>query len=149
MGRFDMGRTRDLIWPDLLGIGAGVGGHYLARGIDHARDWNTPFKRLQDYAALGMLGGSWAMYCADMAPNFAESWFASDLTLVMEGVADKVFGPPEESFAGLRTRKRADTTRNQPPLPNLGQGGSPKQSQLPAGRGQPVNPIIVDEELLV
>lgn len=140
MPKFDMGKTRDLIWPDILGVGAGVGGHYLARGVDHAKGWTTPFKRLQDYVSLGMMGGSWALYCADKAPDFAGSWFGSNLTLLAEGGADKLFGPPEEAFAGLRTRKKTSKT--------LGNdAASPRQ--LPSGSGRTVNPIIVEEELLV
>jgi len=109
MPKFDMGRTKDLLWPDLGGSGAAVGGHYLARGIDSVQGWTKPFKRMQDYAALAMLGGSWGLYCANKAPNFAEAWFGSNTTLLMEGLADKIFGAPEEAFAGLRTRRRVDT----------------------------------------
>jgi len=49
---------KELVWPETLGTAIGIAGHYLSRGIDAAQGWEKPFKRSQDYVALGMLFGS-------------------------------------------------------------------------------------------
>ncbi len=131
-------RLKELVWPDILGVGAALAGHYLTRGIDYAQGWSNPFKRLQDYAAVGLAAGSAYMYTTNKAPKFAEVLFSSNLTLVGEGAADKVFGPPEETFAGLRARKRVSAIKptnspaGAPPTPTP---MVPDNLQLLKGRG--------------
>lgn len=110
MAKFDVNKTTKLLWPNIGGVLVAIAGHYLARGIDHSQEWTAPWKRLQDYWAVGSAAGAWAMYCANMQTEFADSFFDANLTLIGEGLADRVFGPPEETFGpGGRIRRRIRT----------------------------------------
>jgi hypothetical protein len=130
---------KELVWPETIGTAIGITGHYLSRGIDAAQGWEKPFKRSQDYVAIGLALGSAYAHSRVVSPaskDIARGVFQSDITLVMEGLADKVFGPPEERFVGLKARRRV-TARS--------------SLEAPAEEraiGREVKPVLVDEELL-
>ncbi len=88
-----------LIWPDAAGIAGSILLNWAGRGLDQQQGWSKAFKRSQDYIALGAgvasaygyssMGGAWK--------EVSRGAFASNLTLVMDGVLDAVY-PPEEAF---------------------------------------------------
>mgnify|MGYP000253427100 CR=1 FL=1 len=133
---------KELVWPETLGTAIAIAGHYLSRGVDYAQGWEKPFKRSQDYVALGLAFGSAYAHSRVTTPaskDIARGVFQSDVTLVMEGLADKVFGPPEERF---KARRRVEA---QP------RAGAPPALEAPAEEraiAREVRPAVVDEELL-
>ncbi|RLC72507.1 MAG: hypothetical protein DRI26_02865 [Chloroflexi bacterium] len=113
----------------------------MSRGVDYAQGWERPFKRSQDYVAHGLAFGSAYAHSRVTTPaskDIARGVFQSDITLVMEGLADKVFGPPEERFTARR-RVVAQPRAGAPALE------APAEERATA---REVRPAIVDEELL-
>ena len=127
-GFFD--NLKELVWPECVGWGIGVAGHYLSRGIDATQGWKKPFQRSQDYVALGGVvipAYAYGKVTSPASKDILRGVVGSDATLVLEGLADKVFGPAEEKFKGIKARARVSARR--PGLPPTGEEAVPSTSQ--------------------
>lgn len=125
MPKFQMSRMKDLLWPEVLGIGVLIAGHIAFRTLDAKMGWSKPFRRSSDYFHVAALGGGAFAYGKDMAPGLTRGIVLGDVALLGSSLGDVAY---EKLSTGIRPKARV-TPRS---TAEILAGNAPKA--LPPGR---------------
>lgn len=136
---FAVRRVGQAVWPEVAALGVLALGHIVGRAVDGAMAWNRPFRRVSDWAHVGVLGGT--LYClgTNRAPDISKAvLYGNSMLLVTAGgdwLYQKTVGPAIAKTRAVRLAEKQVRERGG----GGGQGGgqlteSQKQLLLEAAR---------------
>jgi hypothetical protein len=120
-----MAKVTELAKPEVAVAGVVVG-HIIARIVDAKLGWNRPFRRVSDWAHVGILLGSAYFVATDRAPEMSSAVFFANSGIVASILGDQAY----ERWAPSITTRR----------PRIGETAAVEEAKrllLAAGRENP------------